>query len=1067
MQKMLRRFPRLLAYGGIAALAAASFSVAHALSAPAAPLDVQAARVLGTGGGPGPEPRCVDSNEAIVVWSESVWRPDAPVKNYYLYKSESAVNGTYASELSPADAYAIVTPRTSASSHTRTLSANQTIRFWVQAEGEGGTGFSGFSDYGQTGAFEECTGRRLDPLLPPTGVSASAGSSGVTISWTHPNQVDYFGTLKTRNNSGYRIYRAESAVNPALAGEVGGSATSFLDAASLTPGTTYYYFVRTLYPGSMAVDGKTESHYSNAASITTTAAAKPDLVALPITVGSIPYLGTDGGVRIGELPAPKVIFGTSDQYVSGQNIGLIAPVSNPTSKDAVLPTTSSYNPCAGTSHGCSTIGGANVFLDFLTIRTPVAPAPPAPGINWPDPAMEFTKTYNVFDNKIHYIFYQTDTWSGGETKISANATVPFYAQWLPPSAGDFVVDFCADAWAQVTESNETNNCSSLPLIIKDAGSVRLTRSTNDGSPLTTLLCLDNTTNDNCSLVADNVASFDNVAVGTHDTYVVPVSGYTITAARQRFCSDSSLTTCDAFTTVIPSLAGDYYTAPASVQSGAYSYRQVDFRFSRFPVTVNIVGSGTVVSPSNPGTINCPGACQANFASGSTVTLSASPTNGYVFNNGWSGCDNVSGSTCTISSLSAARSVTATFTKLDAACAKVTTTNTPLIGEYVTWQVANVTGGLAPYAYSWSGTDERGSPTGSSYTKSYSTVGSKTPVLTVNSADRQSKVVNCPTAVVSPTLTLSVNGIGTVNSVKFFNTAGESPDGNISCGSNATCAHTYQPDESVGLVASLGSGYKADWVAGDCDNLPNGNPGARCGVVMNSNRAVTVNIVPPKGVISVALSGPASVPWNTAPALSWTTTGKPSRCYADGVGSPAPWSGDKEHKDSNDPETQARITSATTYKITCTKSGASPTSSTVTVKITPSPKPEISVSPGSCGGNMIVSLTQASSGARGYKLSRFDADNSAAGFVLATSTLLAASDFPYADKNLTKNHLYTYQVEAVGDSGSSWSDFSMNTSSAACVNPTVNLWIVDPSGWSVKTLSVPSGSTPTLKWQVNK
>src|SRR2546427_6972843 len=52
-------------------------------------------------------------------------------------------------------------------------------------------------------------------------------------------------------------------------------------------------------------------------------------------------------------------------------------------------------------------------------------------------------------------------------------------------------------------------------------------------------------------------------------------------------------------------------------------------------------------------------CAAAYDSGTVVTLTASAGGGSTFG-GWSGCDGVSGTTCTVT-MSGARSVTATFT----------------------------------------------------------------------------------------------------------------------------------------------------------------------------------------------------------------------------------------------------------------------------------------------------------------------------------------------------------------------------------------------------------------------
>jgi hypothetical protein len=66
----------------------------------------------------------------------------------------------------------------------------------------------------------------------------------------------------------------------------------------------------------------------------------------------------------------------------------------------------------------------------------------------------------------------------------------------------------------------------------------------------------------------------------------------------------------------------------------------------------------VTSNGNP-PINCGATCSALYDSGSVVTLTATPATGSNLT-GWSGCDSVSGATCTVT-MNAARSVTATFT----------------------------------------------------------------------------------------------------------------------------------------------------------------------------------------------------------------------------------------------------------------------------------------------------------------------------------------------------------------------------------------------------------------------
>lgn len=77
----------------------------------------------------------------------------------------------------------------------------------------------------------------------------------------------------------------------------------------------------------------------------------------------------------------------------------------------------------------------------------------------------------------------------------------------------------------------------------------------------------------------------------------------------------------------------------------------------YTLSLSKSGSGTVTS--SPSGISCGSTCSASYASGTPVTLSASAVSGYTFS-GWSGACSGSGS-CTVS-MTAARSVTATFTQ---------------------------------------------------------------------------------------------------------------------------------------------------------------------------------------------------------------------------------------------------------------------------------------------------------------------------------------------------------------------------------------------------------------------
>ena len=77
----------------------------------------------------------------------------------------------------------------------------------------------------------------------------------------------------------------------------------------------------------------------------------------------------------------------------------------------------------------------------------------------------------------------------------------------------------------------------------------------------------------------------------------------------------------------------------------------------FVLNVATVGTGTGTVTSAPAGINCGATCSTSFATGSSVTLTASPTGGSVFF-GWSGACTGTG-TCTVT-MNSLQSVTATF-----------------------------------------------------------------------------------------------------------------------------------------------------------------------------------------------------------------------------------------------------------------------------------------------------------------------------------------------------------------------------------------------------------------------
>ncbi|TMK74425.1 MAG: hypothetical protein E6G48_03490 [Actinobacteria bacterium] len=99
-------------------------------------------------------------------------------------------------------------------------------------------------------------------------------------------------------------------------------------------------------------------------------------------------------------------------------------------------------------------------------------------------------------------------------------------------------------------------------------------------------------------------------------------------------------------------------ATCTVTVGSGRTATATFDLKRFVLTVDktgLVGSQASVTSSPPG-IDCGADCAETYTSGTVVTLTAGP--GLLFGS-WSGCDSVSGTTCTVT-MSATKSVTAGF-----------------------------------------------------------------------------------------------------------------------------------------------------------------------------------------------------------------------------------------------------------------------------------------------------------------------------------------------------------------------------------------------------------------------
>ena len=94
-----------------------------------------------------------------------------------------------------------------------------------------------------------------------------------------------------------------------------------------------------------------------------------------------------------------------------------------------------------------------------------------------------------------------------------------------------------------------------------------------------------------------------------------------------------------------------------VGKDVYNYQLTDNEQEEYTlnVTVDPAAGGTVTGTG----ISCPGDCTGNYTSETTVQLTASPSDGYQFDQ-WTGCDSTNGNQCTVT-MNGAENITAVFT----------------------------------------------------------------------------------------------------------------------------------------------------------------------------------------------------------------------------------------------------------------------------------------------------------------------------------------------------------------------------------------------------------------------
>lgn len=250
------------------------------------------------------------------------------------------------------------------------------------------------------------------------------------------------------------------------------------------------------------------------------------------------------------------------------------------------------------------------------------------------------------------------------------------------------------------------------------------------------------------------------------------------------------------------------------------------------------GTGAGVVTSNPGGINCGGACSANFPAGTTVVLAAAPSGNATFT-GWSGACSGTGS-CTVV-LNGDRTVNAEFTAAPATT--LLTVNRSGNGT-VTSDPAGIACGTDCAANFASGSTVTltATPTGGSTFAGWSGAcsGTGSCVVTMNGDQSVTAAFNQPVVSAILTVNLAGSGTGTVTS---------SPPG-INCGGD--CTESYGIGTPVTLTATPAPGSTfVGWSGGGC-----GGTGT-CDTVMISSQTIVAQFEanPDLVTLSVNKSGP--------------------------------------------------------------------------------------------------------------------------------------------------------------------------------------------------------------------
>ena len=263
-------------------------------------------------------------------------------------------------------------------------------------------------------------------------------------------------------------------------------------------------------------------------------------------------------------------------------------------------------------------------------------------------------------------------------------------------------------------------------------------------------------------------------------------------------------------------------------------------FNPLSVTKNGTDTGTVTS--SPAGINCGAVCSANIAYGTTITLTATPDANMTFA-GWSGGGCTGTGTCTITNMTAAQSVTATF-NITQYTLSVTKNGTG--GGTVSSTPTGISCGAtcsASYNYNTSVTLSA-SPNAGSVFSGWSGAGcTGTGACTVTMTAARSVTA---TFTAQYTVTIVMTGSGTVTST---------PAG-INC-TGGTCSAQFNPGTSITLTATSGAGHSWSGWGGSGPSVGcNGPPS--CTFTIGGDQNITATFTPINYTVSVTKLGSGTV-----------------------------------------------------------------------------------------------------------------------------------------------------------------------------------------------------------------